>query len=301
MNHSLNFHIARFVNRLGAKYVNSRSSPQEMRSAVLRLSSMLSKTSSRAKCTPIENDQIKGEWLEPKEGSADFTLLYLHGGGYIFGSPSTYQAFLSQFCWRAKARILSLDYPLAPEHPYPAAIKSAYRAYKWLLANGTDPKKIVVGGDSAGGGLALALLLKLKQMGDPLPAGALCICPWVDLSRDSPEKVFEKDIILTKRLEQIALKSYVIGQDPHDPLISPIFGDFTGMPPIMMQVATLDSLNVQDLEFADRLKKQGVQLKLSIGEGMFHDWAVLLPPQVKEGLEALNEMSSFIHSVVLKK
>lgn len=299
MKHSIHFYISKFLNNLIINHYVADRDINKLRAKLLSLAKYAPKTSRHSKITPVKTDQFNGNWIEPKEGLTDRTFLYLHGGGYIFATPGTYHAFLSHICNKSKIRAFYLDYPLAPEHPFPAALESAYQSYKWLLSQGIDPKKIIIGGDSAGGGLTLALLLYLKQKGDPQPGRAVVLSPYVDLTPEAvfPEEVIKKDPILRKLIQlDICPQAYAPNQDRHNPLISPLFGDFTRTCPILMLAATEDSLIEQDLKLAESMKMQGVDLQLIIGEGMFHVWPVFLPPAARESQEAMGQIIKFINT-----
>jgi acetyl esterase/lipase len=296
LKHSLYFYIGKYLNDFLINRVCYRPDIKETRANFAKLNAKVPKGHPPVKVTHFENDQINGDWIEPKKGSTERTLLYFHGGGYFLDASAAHDIFLSQLSLKANIKVFTLNYSLIPEHPFPAALESAYAAYKWLLANGTDPKNIVFGGDSAGGGVALALLLYLKQKKEPLPDRLVLLSPFVDLTPEGKydKEIVKRDVILKKLIQFDIPEMYAPNQDSRNPLISPLFGDFTGSPPILMFVATDDCLSTQDLALADRLKKQKVDIKLIVGEGMFHDWPVLLFPYVREAKEAMKEITSFL-------
>ncbi|MBS0629861.1 MAG: alpha/beta hydrolase [Verrucomicrobia bacterium] len=298
MKHSLTFYIWQQLNNILCNYYIPRRNIKKMRANLAKIDALLPKGHPPVTITHLENDQVKGDWIEPKKRPSERTLLYLHGGGYALGATASHEIFVNALCYKVGINVLALDYPLSPEHPFPAALESAYAAYKWLLSKGIDPKNIVIGGDSAGGGLTLALVLYLKQKNEPLPNRLILLSPYVDLTPEVvyPENILKKDVVLRVLLSSGFLaKAYAPNQDLHNPLISPLFGDFTGAPPTLMFTGTAESFITEDLALAERLKNQKVPLKHIIGEGMFHIWPILLPPFAREAKEAMNEIKNFLN------
>src|SRR5216110_4055051 len=165
------------------------------------------------------------EWLAPPSVRADVVVLYLHGGGYVIGSPRSHRHLAAAIARAGRARALVLDYRLAPEHPFPAALEDAVAAYRWLLAQGIAPGRVVVAGDSAGGGLTVATLLALRDRGLPRPAGGVCISPWVDLTNSAASYVTKAavDPIVTREGIEGMTQAYVGGGDRKAPLVSPLY------------------------------------------------------------------------------
>src|SRR5512146_513817 len=158
-------------------------SPQELRAAMAAAFSAFPSADS-VKCEPVDANGVKAEWITANNAAPDRVILYLHGGGYVMGSIDTHRELVARLSKAAQARALALDYRLAPENPFPAAVDDSITAYRWLLAEGYKPGRIVVAGDSAGGGLAVSTLLALRDIGAPAPAGAACISPWVDFEAE---------------------------------------------------------------------------------------------------------------------
>jgi len=230
----------------------------------------------------------------PQPGDA--LLLYLHGGGYMLGSGACYAGVASGFAAAFGADAISVDYPLAPEAPAPAAQNAALAVYRALLERGHDAKRIVVAGDSAGGGLTMALLLALKAQALPMPAAACLISPWVDLtlSHSSMVSRAEADFLLSKEaLGQMAGAFLAGGADARDPAISPLFGDLTGLPPIMIQVGTAEVLLDDALELAKALAHADVTTDLRVWPGMPHDWT-LFAQILDEGKQAQCDAGAFL-------
>jgi acetyl esterase/lipase len=201
------------------------------------------------------------------------TILYFHGGGYVFGSALTHADLVSRIALASPARAFLPEYRLAPESPFPAAIEDAVAVYRALLDRGVDPKRLVVAGDSAGGGLTMALLLRLKGAAVPMPAGAALICPWVDLTAaggsisDNAEVDWGEEDVAH---EWIA--AYLAGHDPRDPLASPALADLSGLPPLLVQVGSAEMLLDQATLLALRAKESGVDARLVIEPDMVHNW-----------------------------
>ena len=243
----------------------------------------------------VVDGAAKGEWHRAENAEPGRTVLYLHGGGYVFGSPKSHRAFTYALAKTAQAEVFSLDYRMAPEHPFPAAVDDAVGAYEWLLGMGCDPAKIVIGGDSAGGGLALALLLSIKARGLPNPAGALLLSPWTDLattggSLDENEK---SDAMFKKVYIVEGAKRYLAAADPKAPLASPLYADLTGLPPMLIFVSDSEVLRDDSTRLQERLTAAGVQSKLVIEKGLIHVWPIF-PGRFPEAMQSIREAAAFI-------
>jgi acetyl esterase/lipase len=231
----------------------------------------------------------------PRETRTGNAVLYLHGGGYSFGSMANYRELGSRLALSCQARVLLPDYRLAPEHPHPAAVEDALACYQWLLGRNVPPDELAVAGDSAGGGLTLALLLRLKQEGLPLPAAAVCISPWGDLScrGESYERLCEADPMLTRELLLGCAERYAAGQDIANPLISPVHGDFSGLPPLLIQVGG-DEILLSDAERVyEAARAAGVDARLTVLEGLWHV-VHLFATAVPEARTAIADIGRFL-------
>jgi monoterpene epsilon-lactone hydrolase len=223
------------------------------------------------------------------------TILYFHGGVYVIGSAATTVPLVSDLARRAQAKAVTVDYRLAPEHPYPAAVDDARAAYEGLLAQGVDPDQIALAGESAGGGLAVALLLALRDAGTPLPSSALLMSPYADLTL-SGETILENealDPILTPEGLRLRVPDYVGSADASNPQISPIFGDLSGLPPLLIQVGGHEILLSDALRLADRAALDEVPVTLEVTPGVphvFQGFAAVLD----EGDAALDRASTFL-------
>lgn len=231
-------------------------------------------------------------------GQDDPSFLYFHGGGYRIASALAYRSYGSHLAAACKARVVLVDYRLAPENPFPAAVEDAVASYKWLLDDGVPANRIVIGGDSAGGGLTAALLLAAKQQGLPLPAGAVCLSPWVDLTitadsyetRKDTDKMFGRDAAIAAR------DLYLGDRDPTDPLASPVFGEWAGMPPLLIQVGDTESLLDDAARLAATAAAAGVDVEHHVYPDMPHVWQ-LNYPAYPEAVDAVNEIAAFIARV----
>ena len=216
--------------------------------------------------------EVGGLWAKPAGAQDAAAIMYLFGGGYTISSPHSRRKFAGHLARAAGIRALVPDYALAPEHPFPGAIESTLSAYRFLLAQGFDPGRIVLSGDLSGGGLAAATLLALKRAGLPLPAGAVPISPWADLdcTGGTLETLSSVDLTVTKDgLERMAA-GYLGGTDPREPLASPIYGDFSGLPPLLVIVGGHEGLLDDAINLARQAAVGGVDVTLRIWAGMQH-------------------------------
>jgi epsilon-lactone hydrolase len=216
-------------------------------------------------------------------------LLYFHGGGYVFGSIKSHRHLVSRFSVAANVEAIHLDYRLAPEHPYPSQLEDALKAYKWLLANGYAADSILVGGESAGGNLAVALSLKLRDEGLAQPAGLYLLSPWLDMetSSESYNLLGSRDPILTAKGNAGAASAF-LGETPDNFYTSPIRADLTGFPPMLIQVGTEEILLSDSTTFAARAAIAGNEVKLHVWPEMPHVWP-LLHSAIRAGLKAIDD------------
>jgi acetyl esterase/lipase len=244
---------------------------------------------------PVDAGGVRAEWIVPPGAAAERVLLYLHGGGYVLCSVSTHRDLISRIARAAGMRALGVDYRLAPEHPFPAAVEDATAAYRWLISHGTAPERIAIAGDSAGGGLTLASLVALRDAGDPLPAGAVCLSPWVDLEGIGASHTTKAavDPFVSKEMTQFLAQQYLGGRDPRTPLAAPLYADLHGLPPLLIQVGTAEILFDDATRIADRAKAAGVQVSLDVWDDMIHVWQ-LFAPLLPEGQQAIERIGAFI-------
>lgn len=249
----------------------------------------------------IEREQFRMEYLRPTGVYTGRLILQLHGGGYIGPMKNIYRRFAVKYSKISfGSDVLSLDYRVAPEYPYPAALEDAVSAYRWLIEEKEyKASQIVVAGDSAGGGLALALCLYLRDHGLPLPAGIIAMSPWTDLthSGESYQANYEIDPLFGNSTDNMIYHSAYIGDgDPKDPYMSPAFGTFEGFPPMLIQVGDYEVLLSDSLAAAEQAKKAKVKHRLSVYEGMFHVFQMGLG-LIPESREAWDEVAEFLRIV----
>ena len=237
---------------------------------------------------------MKSEWLMPKDSDASKVILYVHGGGYVSGSCSDHRGFVAKLAKYTGIQNLIYEYRLAPENPFPAALDDSVKIYQWLLSSGFKPGNILIAGESAGGGLCLATLLALKERNIPMPVAGVAISPWTDLTC-SGESYQTKNKLSPAPLNSwtVFSKYYVGDNDSENPLISPLFGDLKGLPPIFINSGVDDELYDDGEKFYLKSKEAGVEIQFRAGKGMLHCYP-LLAPMFKEAAEAMNEIVEFI-------
>lgn len=247
----------------------------------------------------VDVDGIPGEWIYFPEDKPERTILYLHGGGYVMCCIESHRHLIAQIARAARACVLAIDYRLAPEHPYPAALEDAFRAYNRLLANGTDAQQLAIAGDSAGGGLAVCLSVKLRDEGFRLPAAVACLSPWVDLtvSGDSIKTKANEEIIVPVQYIKMGVEAYLNGANPKSPTISPIFADLSGLPPMLIQVGTSEILLDDARRLAVRAEADGVETTLEVWEGMIHVWH-FFSDYIPEARAAIEHIGQFVQQQI---
>ncbi|HAC60102.1 MAG TPA: alpha/beta hydrolase [Rhodobiaceae bacterium] len=239
---------------------------------------------------------LGGEWNIPAGAETAPVLLYFHGGGYVQGSSVSHRHLTSRLALAAKARVLSVDYALAPEAPFPAAVRDGVKAYRWLLDNGVEPKAIALGGDSAGGGLTVATLLAARDEGLPMPAAAIAISPWTDLTCDTGAYSSRADA--DPMIQQAGIKQtaalYLNGADARHPLASPNHADLTGLPPMLIHVGSDEVLFDDAANLCRKARDAGIDAELEEWEDMIHVWHAFyqLLPQGEEAIERLGNYLS---------
>jgi acetyl esterase/lipase len=245
--------------------------------------------------TTVSAGGVPAVWVTTPGIDEDRVVLYLHGGGYCLGSINTHRDLAQRVSRAAGARVLLIDYRLAPEHPHPAAVDDAMAAYRWLLNQGVSPARLAIAGDSAGGGLTVATLVALRDAGVTLPAAAVCLSPWVDLEgigESMTSKASVDPMIRVEPLRRLG-KLYLGTHDPRTPLAAPLYADLSGLPPLYIQVGTAETLLDDSTRIAERARKAGVTVTLEPWEDMIHvfqAFAVLLP----EGQQAIDRIGTFL-------
>lgn len=242
---------------------------------------------------------VAAEWTTTPEADPTCVIMFLHGGGYISGSLDSHRHMVAQAGREARARTLALDYRLAPEHSFPAALEDAIAGYRFLLSRGFAPGRIAVAGESAGGGLALATLVSLRDAGLPLPACTWCSSPWVDLEAaggSMAAKTAVDPLIQKSYLLELAA-AYLNGADPRTPLASPLYADLRGLPPMLIQVGSAEALLDDSVRLAGVAGAADVQVTLEIWPDMIHAWH-LFYQQVAAGRRALAQVGAFIRALL---
>jgi epsilon-lactone hydrolase len=246
---------------------------------------------------PIDANGIAAEWSLAPGSDPSKVLLFFHGGGYCSGSIVSHRGMVTEAGRAARARTLAVGYRLAPEHPFPAAIEDARSAYRFLLDQGIAPSKIVIGGDSAGGGLTLALMTSVRDAREPLPACAWLVSPWVDLQMigaSLAEKAVADPLISKSYLEELA-SAYLAGADPAHPLVSPLNADLAGLAPLLVQVGSAETLLDDAVRIARRAGAADVRVNLEIWPHMIHAWH-LWAAQLEAGRRAIASAGAFIRA-----
>jgi len=235
------------------------------------------------------------EWVEPLNAPADQVILYFHGGGFVMGNAKSHRNIVGHFVKRIGIKALVFDYRLAPEYPAPAGVNDSVAIYSWLLTQGYKPQNVAFVGDSAGGGIEMAALLKCKDEGIALPAVCAAFSPCVDmtLSGESHKTRAKADPCTPKGMTETYFKYYVGEGEATHPYASPLFGDLKGLPPIIIQVGNDETLRDDSVRFAEKAIQSGVEVKCRVWKGMFHCFP-LLAPIFPEATEALDQVCNFI-------
>lgn len=249
-----------------------------------------------AEFNEVRIDGVRCEWTQVPESREDKVIMYTHGGGYVLGSIPPYRSTCAHFAQAGKAKVLSVDYRLAPEYTFPSSIEDTTACYKWLLNNGYKAENIIVAGDSAGGGLTLATLLNIRDLGLKKPAAAICFSPYTDLTFKGASITTKKDAdpILTYDFLKSAAQMYVGSENKYDnPLISPVYANLAGLPPMLLFVGTAEILLDDTLRVAENAKKAGIDVKLIVEDDLCHIWPVTAE-KTPEGQKAWKQIEQYI-------
>jgi acetyl esterase/lipase len=236
---------------------------------------------------------VRCQWLIPPDCPEDRVLLYLHGGGFVFGLTPMHLKMAAGLALRMKTRILMPDYRLAPEHPFPAALNDSEKVYLWLLKQGIPAGNIVLAGDSAGGNLVLSLMMKVRDSGSALPAAAALLSPAVRFGGGASRPEF-RDPLLPPGAMQFYTRAYVGGHDPHDPLISPLYGDPGRLPPLLIHAGEDEILRDDAQQLADKARAAGTEAHLEIFPRMWHVWQLF--PALLQARQSLDAIAAFLKS-----
>ena len=246
----------------------------------------------------VDIDGMEGEWVSMERAHLKkYVILHCHGGGYATGSSLYARNLTSKLADASNMDVLCFDYRLAPEHKYPAALEDALKTWDYLLLHGYGAENIIVTGDSAGGNLALAMTMTLMEEGRALPAGLVLFSPWTDMtaSGESYRTKAEEDPILDMEFIDAIVKSYAVEQDLKNPLLSPVFGNYKGFPPTLIQVGENEILLSDSLELAKVMEESQVEVEIEVFEGMWH---VFQMTPLKNAKEAMNKAAEFMYRVL---
>lgn len=235
---------------------------------------------------------LRAEWLIPPNAH-NLVIFYLHGGAYFFGSTRTHRSLLTSIACGAGVKIFAINYRLAPEHSFPAAVEDTVLAYRWLLDNNFSAAKIMIAGDSAGGGLAVATLIALREAKLPLPCAAILLSPWVDLALTGKSMLVNKnkDLLINEAWARQAVKFYLKNTDPKNALASPLYASLENLPPLYIQVGSAEILFSDAIRLAKKAKAAGVKVMLDIWPAMIHGWHFLggFVPESRQAIMKINE------------
>jgi epsilon-lactone hydrolase len=248
-------------------------------------------------CERVSAGGVEGEWISPADAPLDKAILYFHGGGFRIGSVASHRDLIAQIAVASGCRVLAINYRLAPEHRFPAALDDALAAYGWMLGQGLTPGNVAFAGDSAGGNLVLAAMLALRERGLPLPIAAVLMSPWTDLAATGTSYVTraEVDPIHQRPMILALAKNYLGGQgDPCDPLVSPLYADLVGLPPLLIQVGDRETVLDDSVMFADLARAAGVDVHLEVWDGMIHVFQ-MFGAELPEAHRAIVSIAGFLN------
>ena len=271
------------------------NNPQLARAAFERLADVIPGKLSDCTYQRIDINGVAAEWVKPRSAKSDKVLLFLHGGGYATGSIRTHRGLVSQIAIHARVRALSVEYDLAPEHKFPIQIEQCVAAYKFLLEEGYAPENIAIGGESAGGGLTGGTLLYIKDHGLPMPACAIMMSPWLDLTASGRSMITNKhkDPMVPQKGIPLWARNYAGDAELTNPYASPLFGELTGLCPIYIQVGECEILLSDSTRYAEKAEKAGVDTTMEVWPNMFHAWQgfwMIIP----EGKAAIEKLGAFL-------
>ncbi|MES2263273.1 MAG: alpha/beta hydrolase [Pseudomonadota bacterium] len=275
---------------MSRRMIGLRPDTSRLRARQHRLDERIGQCDPAIRAAPVDCGGVPGEWLDVPGSDSKRVLLYFHGGAFMFRFPKTHAGLVGGWCRKLGARALMVDYRLAPEHRFPTAPDDCHAAYRWLLAQGYQAGDIVLAGDSAGGNLALATLHRIKAAGEPMPRCAVLLSPFADCTLSGESMLFNEahDPMFTLPGMMTIRKLYMDPEDYLDPSASPLFADFTGLPPLLIQAGGIEMLRDDAVRVAARAHADGVDVKLEIWENMPHVFQSLhLLPQAAAANEAI--------------
>ncbi len=285
-------HVMRFILKLRRPFVKWNAPPRYFRD-MMRGPERFFKVPPGVDVQQVVEGQIKGEWIIPTSAPERPVILYLHGGAWVLSWNVVHRRMVANLCLAAGLQAFAVDYRVAPEHTFPAALDDCVAAYRWLLGRGIAPGEIVIAGDSAGGNLTLTTLMSLRDAGDPMPALGVCISPSTDLKGTGETFRTKKDPVVTPEFVLGMRSLYAAGHDPKSPLLSPLYGDLQGLPPLLVHAGGEEMLLSDATRLADAARSAGVDVSLVVWPGMWHVWH-LLAPTLPEARQAIAGIATFI-------
>ena len=272
------------------------SSVADMRQALEQIA-VVDPTPADVHCERIQVSGVDAEFIRPPGIRIDRVILYLHGGGYVIGSVNSHRALIARIATVARVQALGLDYRRAPEHPFPAPIEDATAAYQWLMSQGFKAKQIAIAGDSAGGGLVIAALVKIRDANLPLPSCGVALSPWTDLEAIGESYATRREVDTMCHREGILnlARIYLAGQSARNPLASPLYANLQGLPPVLIHVGEAETLLDDSTRLVERARAQGVEIKLKTYKDMPHVFQLFLPT-IAESRESISEIGHFVAS-----
>lgn len=291
--------VVRLVLRLAMRPIWARGiGIEQLRRHTAMVDRLLARLEGTPEATAVVIDGVSAEWVDPPQSGSAGVLLYLHGGGWCVHLPITYRRHARELARRSGLRVLVLDYRLAPEHPYPAALDDCVAAYRWLLGQGTSSARVAVAGDSAGGNLTLALLMRLKRDGLPLPACAAALSPLADFNVPSSSFEFNArlDVMFSPHVVPLLRDAYVGAAPLDDPGISPLNGDWAGLPPLLFQASSTELLLCDSVRAAERARMAGVAVRERIWPAMPHVFQLFR--FLREARDALDDIAAHLRKYI---
>jgi epsilon-lactone hydrolase len=287
-------HLLRFRMKR-TSFIDRNTSILKLREEVERGAGLFGKLPGGLRLVPVDINGLSAEWMIPDGSARDKAILYFHGGGLVVGSIKAHRNIVAKFVVGSGISALVIDYALAPEHPFPEGLNDSISAYQYLLAEGIEPSNIIFAGDSGGGNLVFSTMLALKEKKLPLPCAAVALSPWTDLtnSGESLNTNAEVDTLCWKEAQTIFAEYYTCSNNPGLPLISPLFGDLSGFPPLLIFVGSDELLLDDSTRLATKAADAGVDVALRIGKGLFHCYPAC-SPLFPEAKQAMDEICEFI-------
>ena len=284
---------ARFWKMLIRRMFGKRMGIEEYRALTDQNARFSNRLPKGVKVDRFDADGIPAAWISPSNADADKVIVHFHGGGYVTGGIDSHLMMGIPMAQALRIKILLFDYRLAPEHPFPAALQDGLKIYRWLLEQGYQARDIILSGDSAGSGLALATTLSLQDTNEPLPSAVICISPWVDLAHtgDSHATNADTDVVLTTDVLAEWASAYTDESILKNPLVSPLYADFHGFPPMFIQTDSSEILFDDAKRLADKAKADGVDVTLKVWNGLWHAWHAMggLIPESKKAFEEIGQ------------